>query len=288
MQNNQMREHSGLQRNTVFATDLYGMEQGQTPDRHAKDDLAQRVSQGLRAGEFHLMFQGVYDVGTGLLSRAEAQVHWTHPEYGLLLPGVFMAKLAHSDVSYEMGLFIVQTVCRELEIGLARGLQSCPIVIGVPPAVAVNERFASDLIDIARTHGIPPNLLEIELTDSEDAARLLSVRALTADLRDVGVGISYGDFGAGAFALASLGTLEADTVKLSRTLFATVPANERSCTVMAGVLAILASLDVRVIVAGVETAAQARWIAQWPEVLVQGPYVSKPVRSVAELAHRQR
>jgi hypothetical protein len=58
-------------------------------DPMALSELERRVREGLRAGEFQLVFRGVYRAASGTLVRLEAQVRWTHPDYGLLLPGIF-------------------------------------------------------------------------------------------------------------------------------------------------------------------------------------------------------
>jgi EAL domain-containing protein (putative c-di-GMP-specific phosphodiesterase class I) len=279
----QIREHLGLQPSTVLAPHFGGRRLIDISDTSADDNLAQRASKGLRANEFHLVFHGAYEAARGELRRVEAQVHWNHPDYGLLLPGAFISKLEQSDVAYEMSLFIAEKVCHELQTGKVQGLKPCTVAFSVPPAVVVNEGFASDVVSIARAHGVAPNLLEIEVNDSEDAARLLALRTLTSDLRDSGVSLSYGEFGSGHSPLANLAVLDVDTVKLSRGLMATVPSNERSRKVMSSVLGLLASLDIRVVASGVDTAAQAEWISEWPDVLVQGAYVSKAARTLAQL-----
>lgn len=288
MQNNQLIDQSGIQRQPSAAVHFIGKHLHPVGGISLGDDLEQRISCGLRANEFCPVFQGAYEVGTGRLARAEVQVHWVHPEYGPLLPGAYMAKLEQSDVAYDMSLFIVEAVCRELQTARAHGVEACTVAMGADPSVVLSDRFASDVLSIARAHGVDPNLLEIEVADSEDASRLFALRMLTEELRDMGVGLSYGELGSGRSSLASLATLDVDTVKLASTLMATVPVNQRSCKVMAGVLSLLAALDVRVIVSGVETAAQVRWLAQWPHVLMQGAYVSKPARSVSQLTRHQR
>lgn len=271
------------QRPSAHASGVMGQQKNQMNDVHVHDGLGKRISQGLRADEFYLMFQGVYHVGTGQLSHAEAQVRWKHPDYGLLLPGVFMPQLEQSDVAYEMSCFMFSRVCRELSVCPGQGFEPCPVSIGVQVSAIVHERFAEDIRDIALFYGVAPNLLELELPESEDAARVLSIRALTRDLRDLGVGISYSDFGAGRAPLASLGALDIDTVRLARDLVATVPGDSRSCKLVEGLLALLETLDVRVVASGVETEEQVRWLRQWPGVLAQGARWPRPVRALSEL-----
>lgn len=281
MQTQQIWNQPERQRDGAFATAIFGQQLYALSDGHVRDGLGNRVAEGLHAGEFHLMFQGVYQVGTGRLARAEAQVRWMHPQYGLLLPGAFMSQIEQSDVAYQMSCFMVERTCHELSVCVARGLQPCPVSITIQPAVAMSGCFAQDIREIAQSHGVAPNLLELELPESEDAARILSVRAFTEDVRDLGVGISYGEFGAGRASLASLAALDVDTVKLTRDWAAAVPGDARACKIVEAMFALFETLDVRVIVSGVETQEQAQWLSRWDGVLVQGGFLSRPMRELA-------
>jgi EAL domain-containing protein (putative c-di-GMP-specific phosphodiesterase class I) len=243
-------------------------------------DLARRVCEGLRAGEFHPGFQGVYHVTTGVLTRVEAQPRWTHPSYGLLLPGIFLMPLEHPQVAHEMAMFMIDSVCRTLHACLHAGVPLCPVAITVPAQIVVLESFADDLVRIAHSHGVPASLLEIDVPDSADAARLLSLRTLTEGLRDAGVSLSLGEFGKATASLASLGALDVDTVTLTRELLAAVPRDPRATIVMSALLDLLQALDVRVVVSGVDTDAQLQWLAQWPEVLAHGACFSRSKRNV--------
>ncbi|MFM0501362.1 EAL domain-containing protein [Paraburkholderia caffeinilytica] len=253
-------------------------------DSMALSELESRVREGLRAGEFHLVFQGAYRAAGGVLARFEAQVRWTHPDYGLLLPGIFMMPLEHPEVAREMALFVIDGVCRELRDCLSSKLTLLPVAITVPAQVALLESFADDITRIARAYGVPGNLLEIEVPDSADATRLLSLRTLTAGLRWAGTGISLGKWGNGASSLAVLGALDVDTVTIAPELMAAVPRDPRACVVMSALLDLLHALDVQVVVNGVETQTQLQWLsASWPEALVQGFLFSRPKAGLANL-----
>ncbi len=246
-------------------------------------ELENRVRQGLRAGEFHLVFQGAYGAASGALARLEAQIRWTHPDYGLLLPGIFMMPLEHPQVALEMASFVVDGVCRELRDCLAAKLPLQPVAIAVPAHVALHESFASELARVASYYGVPPRLFEIEVSDSADAAKLLSLRTLTADLRDAGVSISLGKWGNGASSLALLGVLNVDTVTIARELMAAVPRDARAGVVMASVMDLLHALDMRVVVNGVDTEEQLRWLSRWPEALAQGLLFARAQPGLADV-----
>jgi EAL domain-containing protein (putative c-di-GMP-specific phosphodiesterase class I) len=256
-------------------------------------ELESRVRDGLRAGEFHLVYQGAYrapgvaTAASGRPARLEAQVRWTHPDYGLLLPGIFMMPLEHPQLALEMARFVVDGVCRELRDCLAARLPLRPVAITVPAQVAILGSFAEDLVRVAALYDVPVHLLDIEVTDSAEAAKLLSLRTLTAGLRDAGAGISLGKWGNGASSLALLGALDVDTVTLARDLLATVPRDSRANLVMTALMDLLHALDVQVVVNGVDTEAQLQWLTRWPQALLQGSLFSRPQAVLADVLTRR-
>jgi EAL domain-containing protein (putative c-di-GMP-specific phosphodiesterase class I) len=239
-------------------------------------ELESRVCDGLRAGEFHLVFQGAYRAADGTLARLEAQVRWAHPDYGLLLPGIFNMPLENPEVAHEMAAFVVDSVCREVRACLAAQMPLVPIAITVPAQIALLDSFADDLARVAASYGVPLDLFEIEVTDSAEAAKLLTLRTLTAALREAGVGLSLGKWGNGTSSLAMLGALDVDTITIARELMGAVPRDKRACAVLASLMDLLHSLGMRVVVDGVDTPEQLQWVSKWPHALAQGFAFSRP------------
>jgi len=253
-------------------------------DAHAGlTELESRICDGLRAGEFHVVFRGAYRGASGELTRVEAQVRWTHPDYGLLLPGIFMMSLEHQHVVQEMASFVVDSVCREIRGCLDAQLPLRKVAIAVPVQIALLDSFADDLARAARSYRIPLDLFEIEVSDSAEAAKLLSLCTMTGGLRELGVGIALGKWGSDTSSLALLGTLDVDTITVAQELMGAVPRDKRACIVTSALLDLLFALGIRVVVSGVETEQQLRWLSQWPEVLVQGTFLSRPQQELADL-----
>jgi EAL domain-containing protein (putative c-di-GMP-specific phosphodiesterase class I) len=142
-------------------------------------------------------------------------------------------------------------------------------------------------VRVAALYDVPVHLLDIEVTDSAEAAKLLSLRTLTAGLRDAGAGISLGKWGNGASSLALLGALDVDTVTLARDLLATVPRDSRANLVMTALMDLLHALDVQVVVNGVDTEAQLQWLTRWPQALLQGSLFSRPQAVLADVLTRR-
>ncbi|MFM0412851.1 EAL domain-containing protein [Paraburkholderia aromaticivorans] len=251
-------------------------------------EFESRVLEGLSAGEFHLVFQGAYRAASGILARLEAQVRWTHPDYGVLLPGSFMMPIEHPQVALEMALFIVDGVCRELRGCLDANLPLQPVAIAMPVHVALHESLAGEIARVSDSYGVSPALFEIEVSDSAEAAKLLSLRTLTGSLRDAGVSITLGKWGNGGSSMALLGALDVDTVTVARELMATVPHDKRAGAVMTALMDLLHALDVRVVVSGVDTKEQFQWLKRWPEVLVQGFLFERPRAGLASVLGLRR
>ncbi|WP_166653496.1 EAL domain-containing protein [Paraburkholderia flava] len=254
----------------------------QTIDTPTRNGLSDRIREGLRAGEFHLVFQGIHESGTGRLVSTEALLRWMHPDYGLLLPDAFLEVLDEDpELAVDVTHFVIDRACAQLGACIRTGRPALPVAVNVPPSVAAQEDFAAEVEQIAHMHGIAPGLIDIELVETEDTARILATRVLTRPLRDSGIRISIDDFGTGYSSLALLSEMDVDTVKLARELLAFVPSRQRASAVIAGILALLDELGMRVVVEGVETIDQARWLEQWPNVLVQGFYFSRPTSDLA-------
>jgi len=233
-------------------------------------EFESRVCGGLRVGEFHLMFQGAYKAASGELARVKAQVRWAHPDYGFLLPGIFAMPIEHPAVMQEMASFVVNAVCRELRSCIDAKLPLRPMAIALPAQIALLGSFADDPARVAESYCVPLGLFEIEVADSAEAVKLLSLRLMTEGLRESGVGLALSEWGNGASSLALLGSLDVDTITVARELMGAVPRNERAAMVMASMMDLLCALGGRVVVNGVDTLQQLQWLRQWPEALAQG------------------
>jgi diguanylate cyclase (GGDEF)-like protein/PAS domain S-box-containing protein len=189
------------------------------PERNAHRMTRQALSSTLRAaverGEFALEYQPLVGMADGGVHGVEALVRWNHPQFGTLTPNRFIG-LAEEDGSIvQLGRWVLATACRQ-----ARRWQldhpETPIFVSVN--VAVRQVWDSDLVaDVATIlaeTGLPPHLLQLELTESAvmgSAGRPL--QALQA-LSDMGVRIAIDDFGTGYSNLAYLSRLPVSVLKL--------------------------------------------------------------------------
>ncbi|WP_336052413.1 putative bifunctional diguanylate cyclase/phosphodiesterase [Streptomyces sp. CA2R101] len=256
------------------------------PERNAHRMTRQALSSTLRPavdrGEFTLEYQPLVGLDDGRAQGVEALVRWRHPQFGTLSPNRFIALAEENGAIVELGRWVLERACHQ-----ARAWQLAhpgqPLFVSVN--VAVRQVWDSDLVaDVAgilAETGLPPRLLQLELTESAvmgSAGRPL--QALQA-LSDMGVRIAIDDFGTGYSNLAYLSRLPVSVLKLDgsfvrgfRSQEHPNPADE---TIVEALVALAHRLGLTVTAECVESAEQAERLRRIGCDTGQGWLYSRPV-----------
>ena len=226
----------------------------------ARMALTTSMRSALEAGEFTVVYQPIVALPGGELRGVEALLRWDHPTLGVLAPEAFIEPAESSGAITPLGRWVMETAC-------AQAAQWCRIRPDDAPFISVNlsaqqatdPGFVGDVARIMAGTGLPPGLLQLELTESAlvgaDSRPLETLQKLSA----MGVRIAADDFGSGYSNLAYLRRLPVGSLKLSasfiKELWPDGPTDEPVIAALAG-LAHRLGLDVTV--EGVETSEQAR------------------------------
>ncbi|WP_322021677.1 MULTISPECIES: EAL domain-containing protein [unclassified Burkholderia] len=239
--------------------------------------IAAQVSYGLADGQFRLDYQPMVNSRSGRISGVASQLRWHHPRYGLLLPDAFCHAFADDVVARESFYFVFNAVCMALKNREASsGAGDFRIALGVQPSVLVDERLGDRVEEIAGRHELHPGRFDFEIEAADDAAGLLLLNEFTEPLRSIGVRLICEGLGTARVPLAALAGMKIDGVKLDRALVHKVPACKRAGIVLGGVFDLCARLGLDVVVAGVESGAQAQWLASRVDADMLGSYVRQP------------
>ncbi|SFF64449.1 PAS domain S-box-containing protein/diguanylate cyclase (GGDEF) domain-containing protein [Actinacidiphila alni] len=250
--------------------------------RMTRQALSRTLRQAVERGEFVLDYQPLVALDSGELRGVEALVRWEHPHFGRLAPNRFIG-LAEEDGSIvQLGRWVLAESCRQ-----ARAWQlahpDAPLVVSVN--VAVRQIWDSDLVaDVAEVlaeTGLPPRLLQLELTESAvmgSAGRpLQALHALDA----MGVRIAIDDFGTGYSNLAYMSRLPVSALKLDgsfvqgfRSAEHPNPADE---TIVEALVDLAHRLGLTVTAECVENADQAERLRRIGCDTGQGWHYSRPV-----------
>ena len=252
-----------------------------THDGGPNADLPHLLAQALAGGSpaaagFEVFYQPIVRFTDGVTVAVEALARWTDPVAGPVHPDVFVTVAERTGQVVAIDDFVLDQACADASTLAA--------VYGRPIDMHVNvsaARFGQvgleDAVLAALTrHGVSPERLVIEITETRRIPDLPGAAAVAARLRSQGVRVALDDFGSGFNALAQLHSLPVDIVKLDSTLTDVDVAPERAGALCRSVLAICAELDVVVVAEGIETVARARALAELGCPLGQGYLFGQP------------
>ncbi len=227
-------------------------------------------------GELRLLYQPQTSISRNRIVGAEALVRWLHPVHGLLSPGSFIPAAESSGLIREIDHWVLATACRA-----ARSWQS----FGHPVRVAVNlspiefrqPGLASRIEQHLKAAGLPPGLLEIEITESAYLDReTTSVEEQLGDIRKLGVRIAIDDFGTGYASLAYLRWLPIDVIKIDRSFVSGIATSRHDAAIVASTVSLADTLGKTVIAEGVETRLQAGILQRLGCDRLQGYLMGRP------------
>ncbi|QBK05912.1 EAL domain-containing protein [Hylemonella gracilis] len=241
---------------------------------HSRRQLA--IEQGLRTalerGELVLHWQAKLDLASSHITGAEALMRWTHPTLGPIGPFEFIAVAEQCGLIDAMGQWALREACR----AGTQELAGLTVAVNVSPAQLQSGHFLNQLRDALNTSGMDPGRLELEITESvfmEDAEQALR---LLRDIRQTGVRLALDDFGTGYSSLSYLRSFPFDTLKIDRSFVTELLSREQSRAIVRMIAELAATLGMRTVAEGVETAEQMQAVRAAGCDEVQGYLVSRP------------
>ncbi|MEV4413613.1 bifunctional diguanylate cyclase/phosphodiesterase [Catellatospora sp. NPDC049609] len=225
-------------------------------DRHTQRlEVLDQVRQAIATDDrdaITLHYQPQADLLTGRIVGVEALLRWNGPD-GPLSPATLISMIEHTPVMHQLTDRIVDDAVAQAGRWRAAGLE-----LRTSINVSIRDLLRDDLVERLRRrlteHGVPPHLLQLEITESAlmaDPGRAL--RAVTA-LRELGVGLALDDFGTGFSSLQHLRQIPLDEIKIDRSFVAGMTANRHDSAIVSSVIALARTLGLRTVAEGIEDA----------------------------------
>ena len=244
----------------------------------AEVQLQAALRGALARDEFVLQFQPQIDLRTGRIAGTEALIRWRRGPGELLAPAAFLPVAAESGLMAEIDDWVLHAACREARRWLDRDGAGLRISVNVSVLHARAGGLQSRVARALQQSGLPPALLELELTegvllqDANHAAEDIDA------LHRLGVRISIDDFGTGFSSLGRLATLRVDRLKIDKSFIETLD-DPNSLAIVRAVVSLGRALRIEVVAEGVETAAQLEQVREAGCDAVQGFHTGRPVGS---------
>ena len=240
-----------------------------------------QIEQGLRTAiareQFTLHYQPIFDADAGAVVGAEALLRWRHPELGVVPPGRFIPVLEQSGMMEEVGLWVLNAACRQARQWDEQGLAGLQMAVNLSARQCRDPGLAKVILRTLERHGLRPDRLELELTETAAMEDAEGTRALLGDLRGVGIGVALDDFGAGYSSLSYLKNLPFSKLKIDREFVDRVDQRRDSQAICAALVELSRRLGITVLSEGVERPEEIETLRALGCAMFQGYFFSPPL-----------
>ncbi len=249
-------------------------------EAHTRDrfELVSDLRSAVRVSdELVLWYQPIFNLMEDRLSGYEALVRWNHPTRGLLFPGSFIELAEESGLIADLGWLVLDLALRDFSSWREQGWvrQDATIAINLSVRQIIADDFYSLVSKRMELAGVPPELIELEVTESVFADRTTVVPRLTK-LRDLGVKLSIDDFGTGYSSLSYLRDLPVDILKIDRSFVEGLGASARDDALVGTLITLSKQLSLDTIAEGVEQDRQLATLAELGCTRAQGYLLGRP------------
>jgi diguanylate cyclase (GGDEF)-like protein/PAS domain S-box-containing protein len=250
--------------------------------QHMRLDHAMR--QALVSGRLRLNYQPQVDLATGAVVGSEALIRWRDPELGEVPPGQFIPVAEETGFIVAIGDWVLSQAMRQAALWHERGCPM-PIAVNVSALQFQQAQFTDRVASMLAVCGLPPHLLELELTESilvRDADEALHRLQALARL---GVQLSIDDFGTGYSSLAYLKRFPIHKLKIDRSFVRGLPDDDSDAGIVRAILQMARALGMQVIAEGVETEPQRAFLQAEGCAQFQG-FLFSPAIDALSFEHR--
>lgn len=238
-------------------------------------DLEHGLREAIERERFVLHYQAQIDVATGALVGAEALLRWRDPVRGLIPPAVFIPMAEETGMVAAIGKWALTRACSDAAAWRTR--HPLRVGVNVSSKQLVDAAFADSVTRALRESGLPPERLQIEITESSVLEQRGPTLATLQALRRLGCGVVIDDFGTGYAALTALKWLPADGLKIDRSFVANLTTDPTDATIATGLIHIARGLGLEVMAEGIETQEQLAFLRENGCRYMQGYLFAKPV-----------
>ncbi len=251
-------------------------EEMNTQARHRASVIA-ALRKAIARNEFRLVFQPRLALGSNRMSGVEALLRWNSADLGEIGPAQFIPYAEETGLILPIGDWVLRETCAQMARWRSEGVRGLTASINVSMLQLQRGNVAGQLAALLDEFAIPPDQIEVELTESVVMANAELSIGILQKLRDVGVTVSIDDFGTGYSSLSYLKRLPIDTLKIDKAFVGDITTDPDDRAITATIIAMARSLGLNVVAEGVETAAQVEFLREHGCDEIQGYWLSKPL-----------
>jgi diguanylate cyclase (GGDEF)-like protein/PAS domain S-box-containing protein len=239
--------------------------------------IEQQLRRALERHEFTLQFQAKLDLATDRIVGVEALLRWHNAELGAVTPAEFIPVAEETGLIVAIGRWVLHEACAQSMAWQREGLPPVTMAVNLSPRQFSDPQLLDDIAAVLAETGLPPELLELEITEGmimNDTERTI---ALLSQIKALGLSLAIDDFGTGYSSLAQLKRFPIDTLKVDRSFVRDITRNADDKAITEAIIMLGRKLSLTVIAEGVESRDQMTLLREQGCDQMQGYHFSKPL-----------
>jgi diguanylate cyclase (GGDEF)-like protein len=239
--------------------------------------LETNLRKALEREEFVLYYQPKIDLRTGKITGVEALLRWDQPDLGILPPTQFIPLAEETGLIVPIGRWVLRTACEQHMAWQCDGLPPICMAVNLSPRQFQYEHLLRDIDETLAATGIPPELLELEITESMVMQNVERAIDLLTKIKERGVRLAMDDFGTGYSSMALIKRFPIDTLKIDRSFIRDLPNDADDMAIADAIIGLGKALRLTIVAEGVETMEQEAFLRDHACDEMQGYLFSRPV-----------
>ncbi len=231
----------------------------------------------LERGELQLVYQPQLSLGEQAITGVEALLRWNSEEHGPISPAQFIPLAEETGLILEIGEWVLREASTRLMQWRQEGITGLTMAVNVSALQLLRGDLPDVLERVLRETGIPPQHLELELTESVIMANAEQTATTLRALRDLGVGLAVDDFGTGYSSLAYLKRLPLTSLKIDKEFIDDLSEDSDDAAITSTIITMAHSLGLNVVAEGVEETAQMEFLRDHACDEIQGYWLARPL-----------
>ncbi|NUN63376.1 EAL domain-containing protein [Pseudanabaena biceps] len=245
--------------------------------------LENDLRMALERQEFYLVYQPIVSIYQHQLTGFEVLLRWWHPSRGLITPQDFLSIAEETGEIIEIGYWVLENACEQL-LNWQKSFPNLPpitISVNVSTLQVTQLDFVERIQSIIQTKQVSPKLIKLEITETMLMQNVEVSSQKLEQLRELGMQVYIDDFGSGYSSFHYLQNLPIDVLKIDRSFTNKIFSDKRSQRIVQSILRLATTLDMGVVIEGVETAQELDYFESLggSSIEVQGFFISHPLDS---------
>ena len=240
-------------------------------------EMERCLRSALEKNELRLQYQPQVHLPSGVICAAEALLRWHPAGLGQISPASFIPILEETGLIIEVGKWVMRTACVQALEWRRRTGVLLRIAVNVSAVQLLKPGFVDDVKDVLRETALPPECLELELTESLFVGDFNSARSVLAEIHRLGISVAVDDFGVGQSSLSYLHKLPFQRLKIDQSFVRSIAEDEKNRPLVENIIRLGASLGMKTIAEGIERTEQLDTLHGLGCEEGQGYFFSKPL-----------